>query len=104
MGEQGFVMNSTGRLRKVLLCPPTHFRFQPVNEITRGVLANGGVPDLEVLAREHQDFVEAYRSAGVEVEPTDPVPGLSYMVHASDFGLPCGGSPHRQLQGARASG
>ena len=79
-------MNSTGRLRKVLLCPPTHFRFQPVNEITRGVLANGGVPDLEVLAREHQDFVEAYRSAGVEVEPTDPVPGLSYMVHARDFG------------------
>jgi N-dimethylarginine dimethylaminohydrolase len=86
MAEQGFLMNSTGRLRKVLLCPPAYFRFQPINEITRGVLANGEVPDLEVLAREHQDFIEAYRSAGVEVELMDPVPGLSYMVYARDFG------------------
>jgi N-dimethylarginine dimethylaminohydrolase len=86
MSEQSFVMNSTGRLRKVLLCPPTYFRYQPINEITRGVLAHGEVPDLEVLAREHQDFVESYRSAGVEVELMDAVPGLSYMVYARDFG------------------
>jgi N-dimethylarginine dimethylaminohydrolase len=86
MGEQSFVMNSTGRLRRVLLCPPTYFRYQPINEITKSVLANGEVPDLEVFAREHAELVQAYRSAGVEVEIIDPVPGLSYMVYARDFG------------------
>lgn len=81
-----FVSNSTGRLRRVLLCPPTHFRFQPINEITNKVLANGEEPDLEAFAREHAEFVDAYRSAGVEVELMDPVPGLPYMVYARDFG------------------
>ena len=86
MGQQGFVLSSTGRLRKVLLCPPTHFSFQPINEITRGVLARGEVADLEALAREHRELVEAYRAAGVEVELIDPVAELSYMVYARDFG------------------
>jgi N-dimethylarginine dimethylaminohydrolase len=87
MAEQHFVSNSTGRLRRVLLCPPTHFRFQPINEITRRVLANGEQEaDPAVLAREHADFADAYRSAGVEVAMMEPDPELPYMVYARDFG------------------
>ena len=81
-----FVPNSTGRLRRVLLCPPTHFRFQPINEITNRVLANGEEADLEAFAREHAELVEAYRAAGVDVELMDPAPDLPYMVYARDFG------------------
>jgi N-dimethylarginine dimethylaminohydrolase len=80
------VPNSTGKLRKVLLCRPTHFRFEPINEITKVVLEAGERPDLEVFAREHAEFVDAYRSAGVEVELIDPAPDLPYMVYARDFG------------------
>lgn len=87
MPEQPFVSNSTGRLRRVLLCPPTYFHFQPINEITRLVLASGEPEaDLAVLAREHAEFAEAYRSAGVEVVLIDPDPDLPYMVYARDFG------------------
>jgi N-dimethylarginine dimethylaminohydrolase len=86
MADPPFVSNSTGRLRKVLLCPPTYFGFLPINEITKGVLAHGETPDLEAFAREHAELVEAYRAAGVEVVLADPVPGLSYMVYARDFG------------------
>jgi N-dimethylarginine dimethylaminohydrolase len=86
MTEQQYVANSTGRLRRVLLCPPTYFEFQPINEITRRVLANGEQPDLDVLRREHAEFVDAYRSAGVEVELMEPVETLPYMVYARDFG------------------
>ena len=50
------------------------------------MLANGEEPDLEAFAREHADLVQAYRSAGVEVELVDPVPDLPYMVYARDFG------------------
>jgi len=89
MTESGtvYVPNSTGRLRRVLLCPPTYFTFQPINEITKGVLARGETtPDLAAFQREHEDLVAAYREAGVEVVLMEPDPGLPYMVYARDFG------------------
>lgn len=82
-----YVMNATGLLKRVLLCPPTYFSFQPINEITRAVLAQGETADLTVFAREHAELVDAYRSAGVDVELIDPVEGLPYMVYARDFGV-----------------
>ncbi|HJW74288.1 MAG TPA: arginine deiminase-related protein, partial [Thermoleophilia bacterium] len=81
-----FVPNSTGRLRKVLLCPPTYFSFQPINEITRGVLARGEAADLAAMAHEHAALLDAYRSAGVEVVLAEPQPDLPYQVYARDFG------------------
>ncbi len=86
MADRQYVANSTGRLRRVLLCPPTYFDFQPINEITRKVLADGEHPDLATMQREHAEFVDAYRSAGVEVELIDPAADLPYMVYARDFG------------------
>jgi N-dimethylarginine dimethylaminohydrolase len=86
MADTPFVPNSTGRLRRVLLCPPAHFSFLPINEITRGVLAGGEEADLAAMAREHAELADAYRTAGVEVVLADPVPGLPYMVYARDFG------------------
>jgi N-dimethylarginine dimethylaminohydrolase len=86
MAGQGFVHNATGRLRKVLLSPPDHFSFQPINEITKRVLAEGERADLDAFRREHGELVDAYRSAGVEVELVDPDPELPYMVYARDFG------------------
>ncbi len=81
-----YVPNSTGRLRKVLLCPPTYLSFHPINEITKAVLARGEVADLAAVAREHDELADAYRSAGVEVMLAEPQPDLPYMVYARDFG------------------
>jgi N-dimethylarginine dimethylaminohydrolase len=86
MPETQFVSNSTGRLRRVLLCPPTYFDFRPINEITRKVLADGEHADRDVVRREHEGFAQAYRDAGVEVVMMDPDPDLPYMVYARDFG------------------
>lgn len=81
-----FVPNSWGKLRKVLLCSPTYFSFQPINVITKGWMEKGEQANLTKFQREHAELVEAYRSAGVEVELIDPQPGLPYMVYARDFG------------------
>ena len=81
-----WVSNATGKLRKVLLCPPAYFSFQPINEITKAVLEEGEEADLKTFLREHEDLVRAYRDNGVEVELMEPVEGLPYMVYARDFG------------------
>jgi N-dimethylarginine dimethylaminohydrolase len=86
MADQRYVQNATGKLRRALLCPPDHFDFQPINEITRGVLSRGEQPDMAAFRREHAELVDAYRSAGVEVVLMDPDPALPYMVYARDFG------------------
>jgi N-dimethylarginine dimethylaminohydrolase len=86
MAETQFVANSTGKLRKVLLCPPSFFDFRPINEITRKVLAGGEQADLAAVNREHEGFAQAYRDAGVDVVLMEPDPGLPYMVYARDFG------------------
>lgn len=86
MPEVTYVANSTGKLRKVLLCTPKHFSFQPINEITKGFLANDEVADGAAILREHGEFVAAYESAGVNVELIEAVDGLPYMVYARDFG------------------
>ena len=86
MGDSTFVPNSTGKLRKVLLCPPAFFDFRPINEITRKVLADGEHADLDAVRREHEGFAQAYRDAGVDVVLMEPDPDLPYMVYARDFG------------------
>jgi N-dimethylarginine dimethylaminohydrolase len=86
MADHPYVPNSTGKLRKVLLCPPDFFDFRPINEITRKVLAGGERADLDAVRHEHDGFVQAYRDAGVEVVLMEPDPDLPYMVYARDFG------------------
>jgi N-dimethylarginine dimethylaminohydrolase len=86
MADPPFVSNSTGKLRKVLLCPPSYFDFRPINEITRKVLAEGERADLGAVNREHEGFAQAYRDAGVEVVLMEPHPAMPYMVYARDFG------------------
>jgi len=86
MADAGYVHNATGRLRKVLLCSPDHFSFQPINEITKGVMAQGETADLNAFKREHGELIAAYSENGVEVELIEPREHLPYMVYARDFG------------------
>lgn len=82
-----YVSDSWSELTRVLLCPPTHFSFQPINEITRKVLSEGQVADVTKMQREHESLAAAYEASGVKVETMTPAPGLPYMVYARDFGV-----------------
>jgi N-dimethylarginine dimethylaminohydrolase len=81
-----FVSNATGILKKVLLCPPAYFEFEPINVITEEWLRKGEKVDKEACMKEHAELVQAYRENGVEVVLMDPRPGLTYEVFARDFG------------------
>ncbi|CUH96803.1 hypothetical protein P22_2914 [Propionispora sp. 2/2-37] len=81
-----YVKNATNTLKKVLLCPPTYFEFEPINVITEDWLKKGEKVNKAECMREHADFVQAYQENGVEVVLMDPAPGLTYQVFARDFG------------------
>jgi len=84
--ENIFVKNSTSILKKVLLCPPTYFEFEPINVITEKWIKNGGNSNKDACIREHAEFVQAYRENGVEVVLMEPNSELPYQVFARDFG------------------
>ncbi len=81
-----YMKNSTGVLKKVLLCPPEYFELEPINVITAEWLKKGGKANRQACMREHEEFAQAYRENGVEVVLMDPQPGLTYQVFARDFG------------------
>ena len=82
-----FVKNSTGVLKKVMVCPPTHLQLQPINEISRDWINKGeNDSQRETALREWGEFVQAYKDNGVEVVEVTPDPNEPLMVFARDFG------------------
>ncbi|WP_196008079.1 dimethylarginine dimethylaminohydrolase family protein [Clostridium tyrobutyricum] len=84
--KKTYVKNSTGVLKKVLLCSPKYFEFEPINVITEDWLDKGQKSNKESCLREHNELVQAYKENGVEVESIDPDINLPYEVFARDFG------------------
>lgn len=78
--------SATSPLKRVILCPPTYFNFEPINVITEEWMEKGETADLDAFKREHGELVQAYEENGVEVIMMDPTPGLPYEVYARDFG------------------
>ncbi|MGN0164558.1 MAG: dimethylarginine dimethylaminohydrolase family protein [Lachnospiraceae bacterium] len=79
-----FVKDGTGTLKKVLVSRPQFLKPAPINEIAR--LWKDTIMDVETMEREHNDFVEAYKKAGVEVEFLEPDEQRPNSVFSRDFG------------------
>ncbi|VBB09821.1 amidinotransferase [Lucifera butyrica] len=84
--EKVYVRNSTGLLKKVLLCPPVHIGIEPIDYISKKWAAKGEKSNRQACLKEHAELVQAYRESGVEVVLADPVKGLVNQVYARDFG------------------
>ena len=78
--------SATSTLKKVILCPPTYFEFEPINVITEEWLKKGERANKAICLREHEELAQAYRDNGVEVVMMEPQPDLPYQVFARDFG------------------
>ena len=49
-----YVNNASGVLKKVLLCPPTYFEFEPINVITEKWLDKGEASNKEACIAIYQ--------------------------------------------------
>ena len=79
-----FVKNSTGVLKKVLMCKPTYLKPVPINEIAKKW--QDTTLDIKKLEAEHELMVKAYEENGVEVVLLDADPRMTNSVFARDFG------------------
>ncbi|OPJ59340.1 dimethylarginine dimethylaminohydrolase family protein [Clostridium oryzae] len=84
--QKVYVKNSTGILKKVLLCPPDYIKFYPINVITERWMELGETADKEGCMREHKEFVQAFKENDVEVVMMEPKEGITNEVFARDFG------------------
>jgi N-dimethylarginine dimethylaminohydrolase len=82
------VFNSTGVLKKVLLCPPTYYELIPVDDFARTAIERGAKIDKNKAHAQHDELADALRSAGVEVYYTEePDPTRHYAVNSRDFAV-----------------
>lgn len=81
----GYRDNEYGRLKKVLLCKPKYFEWQPINEVAKKYLEEGKF-EYELAQEEHQELSDALRSSGAEVLFIEPTEMHKYMVYTRDFG------------------
>ena len=79
-----FVKNGTDKLKKVLVSRPQFLKPAPINEIAK--IWKDTTMDVETMLREHNEFVEAYKKAGIEVEFLEPDSERPNSVFARDFG------------------
>lgn len=78
--------NEYGKLRKVLLCKPDYYEWQPINETARKTISEGQSFTIEDAQKQHQEFSDAFKAAGVEIVYVEPVKGLYYQQYTRDLG------------------
>lgn len=86
MSEKFYVKNATNVLKKVLVCSPQYYKFNAINEITKSWMDKGDKEKNDVMVKEWQTLLDAYRDNGVEVVQMDTDPSLEVETFARDFG------------------
>ena len=79
------VSSETGRLNDVLVCPPDHYRWMPLNSIVRRTLSETRQrPAADHLRQQHAELCHALAQGGARVHRLVPEPHLPYMVYTRD--------------------
>ena len=79
-----FTANGTGKLKRVLMSPPSYLEAKPINAIAEKYV---GVPfDKEKMREEYEALKALYRGEGIEIEELPADPARPNSVFARDFG------------------
>lgn len=81
-----FVKNSTGILKKVLLCPPDYMKLYSINVISERWIKEGKGIDIPRCIKEHEELIQVYEENDVEAVLMEPEAKLSNEVFSRDFG------------------
>ena len=84
--------SETGRLRKVVMCPPTHFEIVEPTNYMQWVYWSDGLPqpDPRLMSWQHRRLVQILQEEGVEVELLPALPSLPFQHATRDVGVVIG--------------
>ena len=68
------------------MCSPKYYVFNAINEITKGWMEKGETEQNDLMVKEWNELMDAYRSNGVEVVEMTPDPSMEVQTFARDFG------------------
>jgi len=74
--------NSTGTLRSVLVCKPTHYELVPVSDTARDAQDRGETVNHEVAQAEHDEMVAMLKDEGIDCVYIKPDPTRHWAVYA----------------------
>ncbi|PZO96591.1 dimethylarginine dimethylaminohydrolase family protein [Streptococcus halichoeri] len=86
MSETVYVRNATNTLKKVIVCSPKYYKFNAINEITKSWMEKGETEQNDLMVKEWQTLIDAYKANGVEVIEMEPEAELEVQTFARDFG------------------
>lgn len=88
MSMTPFVNTEYGKLKKVLLQPPTYLTIKnPINAIAEKNIRIRDIDKNVAVLQFEEEFVRAFESYGVEVIEIDPHPELVFAVNTRDLGV-----------------
>ena len=65
--EKIYVSNATNPLKKVMMCSPKYYTFNGINVITSEWMKKGDTEQNDIMVKEWQMLVDAYKDNGIEV-------------------------------------
>ncbi|MGT2888642.1 arginine deiminase family protein [Streptococcus didelphis] len=86
MNEKVYVSNATNELKKVIVCSPKYYKFNAINEITKAWMEKGETEQNDLMVKEWQTLIDAYKDNGVEVVEMEPQKEMEVQTFARDFG------------------
>lgn len=86
MSKKIYVSNATNPLEKVIVCSPKYYVFNAINEITKSWMEKGETEENDLMVKEWETMIQAYKDNGVEVVEVEANPEYEVMTFARDFG------------------
>ena len=84
--EKIYVSNATNPLKKVMMCSPKYYTFNGINVITSEWMKKGDTEQNDIMVKEWQMLVDAYKDNGIEVVEVEANPKYEVMTFARDYG------------------
>ena len=84
--EKVYVVDATSPLHKVMMCSPAYYTFNGINVITAEWMKKGDTEKNDVMVKEWQMLVDAYKDNGIEVVEVEANPEYQVMTFARDYG------------------
>jgi len=79
--------NSTGKLKRVLLCKPKYYKLLPISDVARDLADKGVEQSRDEALKVHKELENVFTDLGVDISWVEPTEGFGWQVSTRDTGV-----------------